>query len=111
VSEPFVRLLVVADRFALSFGYFVVMPDFAVPADGWTNTSTNVEIVRPDGSVLTNPANISTTHFLIRDPTVPVSRRWRVQLNLLGLAKDDVPIGSEIHVPAPIAMRLGAEEP
>lgn len=45
-------------------------------------------------------------HFEMLDPGAPVDSRWRVVFTLLGIATEDVPIGSKLRVPMSVKIAL-----
>ena len=92
-----VELLTVADSFQLVGRGVVVVPDFSVP-DGWKNRTESVMVAKPDGQEYEATAEFSVSHFNIRDPHVPIDRRWRVVVVLPDRTKDELPVGSRILV-------------
>jgi hypothetical protein len=101
-----VELLQITDAFQLSNIGLTVLPDFAVPPGGWKSESVAAMVATPDGRTITTTAQINITHFNIRDPSVPVDRRWRVVVTLPDLQKEAVPIGSTVLVPSEVKVRL-----
>lgn len=53
---------------------------------------------KPDGQQYEAMAQFSMSHFNIRDPHVPIARRWRVVVVLPDRTKDELPVGSRILV-------------
>jgi hypothetical protein len=83
------RILTVEDTFEIGGRGLIVVPAPTLDAyDG--PTELPVEIRRPDGSTLKATLNF-TRAFLTPAPKVP---RW--ELIFRGLAKSDIPIGSEV---------------
>jgi len=76
----------------------IVHPDLSVPPHGWKERAETVRILRPDGRECEALAQISLSHFNIRDPKASIDRRWRVTVSFRSLTKDDVPDGSQILV-------------
>ena len=94
-----VPLLIVEDSFFLHREpamMLILHPDFSVPVTGWKGCTEEVSVLRPDGRQFDAQARLELSHFNIRDPEVPMDRRWRVTLWLIDLSKDEVPIGSTI---------------
>ena len=94
-----VELLTVTEHFLLQDRGVVVVPDFAVPAGGWKNCSQTVIIMTPDGRSLDATARLEVWHFNIRDPAVPMEKRWRLVVSFPTLTKQDVPIGCKVMIP------------
>ena len=89
----------VEERFQITDRGLVLAPDFSVPSKGtWKNFTTNIEVETEEGERKKFEANYWLSHFNIRDPSVPMDKRWRVVLNLPKAKKEDVPIGSKIFV-------------
>ena len=101
-----IELLTISDYFQLPKIGLVLAPDFALPKTGWSNFGSEVVVERPDGSQLPTTAKFSQTHFLIKDPSVPIDKRWRITVSLPGLTKRNVPIGSKILVTPATAARV-----
>jgi hypothetical protein len=92
-----VELLTVADLFQLTGLGLTFVPDFAVPSH-WRNLKAPARVITPSGEVIETVAQFNATHFNIRDPQVPVERRWRVVVTLPEVQKEQVPIGSKLFV-------------
>jgi len=101
-----IELLTISDYFQLPKIGLVLAPDFSLPRAGWTNFASEVVVERPDGSQLPTTAKFSQTHFLIKDPSVPIDKRWRITVSLPGLTKRDIPIGSKVLVAPEAAARI-----
>ena len=96
-----VELLTVEETFWLGRSgamMLVLHPDFSVPKGGWKSIKEKVVIVRPNGCEIEATAEITLQHFNIKDPTVPIDKRWRVGLYLTDAKEEDAPIGSKILV-------------
>lgn len=96
------ELLVVEDAFQISGRGLLVVPDFAHAAGSWRGGSTTAKVIRPDGTPLVARLSFHVAHFNIPDPSVPHTCRWRIVPTFPDLAKEDVPIGSRVFVPAAI---------
>lgn len=68
------------------------------PEKGWSERSVNVQVRRPDATVIEAPAQINMTHFSIHGP-VPPGQCWRITIWLTDRLEEDVPVGSTILVP------------
>ncbi|TKT69071.1 hypothetical protein [Aquamicrobium sp. LC103] len=97
-----VQLLTVEDSFQISGQGLVVLPDFPSPPSNWRGGSEMATVVKPDGSRLTAHLNLFTAHFNIRDPQVPLEKRWRIVPTFPDLQREDVPIGSQVLVSASV---------
>lgn len=98
-SSPYSWLLTVEDTFSIDCNAvrtLVIHPDFAVPEGGWQSRTETMMVRRPDGQEFEATAQLELTHFNIRDPQVPLDRRWGVTLRFTHTLKDDVPIGSKV---------------
>ncbi len=100
------ELLTVEDRFMIEKVGLLVVPDFSVPSNDWKPSEETLVIQRPDGITLEALAKFSLSHFNISDPNVPVDRRWRVTICILGRAREDGPIGSKLLVRPELATQL-----
>jgi hypothetical protein len=76
----------------------IIHPDLSVPPAGWKDRSEPVTVLTPDGREFEATAQISLSHFNIRDPNVSIDRRWRVTISFQGMTSDAVPDGSKILV-------------
>jgi hypothetical protein len=76
----------------------IVHPDLSVPPTGWKERSETVTVVTPDGREFEATAQISLSHFNIRDPAASIDRRWRVTISFKDITSDNVPDGSQILV-------------
>lgn len=101
-----VELLEIGDYFQLPRLGLILAPDFLLPRTGWSDFSSDAIVVLPDGSQISTTAKFSRTHYLIKDPTVPVENRWRVTVSLPDLTKRDVPVGSRVLVSPETAARV-----
>ena len=90
------ELLTVEQVFQLQGIGLAVVPDFSVPKAGWKNGAHQVRVVKPNGEQIEADANFHVWHFNIRDPTVPLDKRWRVVISFPSLTEDDLPAGSRI---------------
>jgi hypothetical protein len=89
----------IEDSFQITDRGLVLAPGFSVPSKGtWKNFTTNIEIETNDGERKKLEANFWLSHFNIRDPNVPMDKRWRVVLNLPKAHKEEAPIGSKVYV-------------
>jgi hypothetical protein len=97
-----VPLITVERTFCLRSGthpercVLILHPDISVPPGGWKERTETVVILSPDGREHEAPAQISLSHFNIRDPHASIDRRWRVTISFQGITSDDVPNGSKI---------------
>jgi hypothetical protein len=68
-------------------------------------------VITPEGEKLRTVAQFNVTHFDIRDPEIPVERRWRVVISLPEVRNENVPIGSRLLVSTKVrdAVLYGAE--
>ena len=73
-----IELLQITDAFQLTNVGLTVLPDFPVPLGGWNSESVAAIVTTADGRSIATMAQINITHFNIRDPSVPVDRRWSV---------------------------------
>jgi hypothetical protein len=89
-------LLTVVDHFQISGIGLVVMPDFSVP-DDWRNVEETVLVETPTGR-LALLAQFSQTHCKSLDIAAPLDRRWRVVMSFPTATKEQVPVGSVVHV-------------
>ena len=91
-------LLTVEDRFQLSTGKLVVVPDFPAP-DGFGRSGVpmSARLVVPSGDEVPCEVSLHVTHFNIPDPT-DLRSRWRLTCEVLGVTKETVEIGSRIIV-------------
>ena len=87
------RLLTVTDHFEIKGRGLVLMPDFSLPTD-WRDRREIVRIVTPSGAQQYAEAQLSWSHFVFADPSVPTDRRSRVVVSLRDATKAEVPIGS-----------------
>ena len=71
------ELLTVKHVFELQGIGLTVAPDFSIPKAGWKNGNHRVCVVKPNGEQLEADANFHVWHFNIRDPSVPLDKRWR----------------------------------
>ena len=73
----------VEERFQITGRGLVIAPDFSVPSKGaWKNFTAKIVIETNGGERKKFEANFWLSHFNIRDPNVPIDKRWRVVLNL-----------------------------
>ena len=99
-----VELTTVADTFCLRSNdtaaapLLVIHPDFSAPSSGWQSRTEAVTILKPNGQEFETTAQLNLSHFNIRDPEVPLDRRWRVTVSLPNRTREDVPVGSKILV-------------
>jgi translation elongation factor EF-Tu-like GTPase len=87
------RLIVVEDRFVIKGRGVVVLPGIVPEEDERIRVGDQVEIRRPDGSLLgwsIGGIEIFST------PMARPRESWDYPILLIGLEKDDVPVGSEI---------------
>jgi len=101
-----IELLKIHDYFQLPRLGLILAPDFSLPRTGWANFVSEVVVELPDGSQLTTIAKFSQTHFLIKGPSVPIDKHWRVTVSLPDLTKQDIPIGSKVLVTPETAARV-----
>lgn len=101
-----VELLRVTDAFQLSNVGLVLTPHFPVPAAGWQNVSTAVELVMPEGQRIVSEAQFNLTHFNFSGASVGAERRWRVVVSLPELHKARVPVGTQLLAPMELNARL-----
>jgi hypothetical protein len=99
------ELLTVEQVFQLQDGLTIV-PDFPVPKTGWRSGAYRVRVVKPNGEQLDVNASFNIVHFEIRDPSVPLDKRWRVVISFPSLTKVDVPEGSKILGNSTLAVTL-----
>lgn len=100
-----VELLTIEYSFlAPNFG-LILSPDFNVPND-WSNFTSEALVVLPNGTEILTTAKFSMMHILIKDPSVPIEKRWRVGVSLPLLAKRDVADGSRVLVSPETAERF-----
>ena len=76
----------------------ILHPDISVPPGGWKERTEIVAILKPDGHEHEASAQISLSHFNIRNSDISIDRRWRVTISFQGMTSDDVPDGSKILV-------------
>jgi hypothetical protein len=93
----------------------VLSPTFLMPDDwrerGWSEREEQVEILRPDGTVLPATAQINVTHLNIRDPEVPLKARWPITVWLTDRTEDEVPVGSKILADPAVCALIFGDEP
>jgi len=89
-------LLAVVDRFQIDNLGLVLAPDFSVPGGNWSDQTHTVTVESPDGDHFNAEAVFGLSHFNIRDPEVPIDRRWRVTVTMPHTHKDQIPIGSKV---------------
>src|SRR5688500_9984949 len=102
----FIELLTIDDHFQLPKIGLVLAPTFPLPSAGWSDFTSVAIVSLSDGSRVPAAAKFSRTHFLIKDPTVPIDERWRVTVLLPGLTKREVPVGSKILVAPDTVARI-----
>jgi hypothetical protein len=93
-------LMTISDRFQLVRLGVVLTPDFSVPEGNWIEQTHSVTIETPSGERFNSEAVFGLSHFNIRDPQVPIDRRWRVTVRLPQEQKEQIPIGSRVYAPS-----------
>ena len=94
-----VELMSIQDTFYIKSIGLVLVPSFELPKNGnWVNIREEVTIKTPNGKEMNVEAQFSLSHLNIKDPEVNVSKRWPVILSLLGVEKQDIPLGSTVYV-------------
>ncbi|WP_414665141.1 hypothetical protein [Horticoccus sp. 23ND18S-11] len=104
-----VHLLSIEDRFQIGPAVYLV-PDFSVPRDKWADAAETVAVMRPDGSEFEVAARFHMAHFNIRDPAVPLDKRWRIIVSFPDRKKEDFPVGSRVLVSPEIRDTLLAKK-
>ena len=99
-------LLTVVDRFQIEPLGLVLAPDFPVPDGRWSEQTHPVIVEAPDGRRFETKARLGLSHFNIRDPEVPMDRRWRVTVTMPEARKGQVPIGSRVFAEASVVAAL-----
>jgi hypothetical protein len=91
-----VELLTVSDSFDITGRGLVVLPDFSVPPAGWKDRKIQLTIVTPTGQTQEATASVFLTHLVLSDRSASADRRNRVVMMILGLARENIPIGSRL---------------
>jgi hypothetical protein len=93
-----VELLVIEDRFQITGRGVILTPDFSTPKKRWQNRIEKVSVITPAGQAIEANAEINHVHFSIRDPQVPLDRRWRIVVMITDRSKEELPVGSRVLV-------------
>ena len=101
-----IEFLKVEQHFDIANLGLVLIPDFSVPEGGWKATSEPILVKKPNGEKVEAEAAFNLAHFNIRDPEVPVDRRWRVTVAIKERTKEDVPIGSRLFAEESFVQKL-----
>ncbi len=105
-----IELLTVEDCFNITGRGVILAPDFSVPERGWQSRTESVTVVPPFGSPLETTAQINMEHFSIRDPKVPLDKRWRVVVMIIGTPKEQLPLGSKVFISSDVRDALDARK-
>lgn len=95
LDMDYVELLTVEESFQIG-DKLVVVPDFPLPDGCWNDLAGDVRVITPSGDEFMAVAQLTLSHFNIRDPSVAAAKRWRVVLRLSDLSKEHVPVGSRV---------------
>jgi hypothetical protein len=93
-----VELLTVEDSFDITGRGVIITPLFPLPAKGWQSCQEPVTIVSPSGHEFDTTAQLNVEHFSFREPKNPPDSGWRVVLMIVGIPKEQLPIGSKVLV-------------
>src|SRR4051812_42683619 len=85
-----VHLLTVEDCFNVTGRGVILTPDFSVPQRAWQNQTESVTIVPPSGPEFETTAQFNLTHLSIRNPKVPLDKRWRILVMIIGTPKEQL---------------------
>ena len=95
-------LLIVEESFVLDSRGVVLIPDFPVPAAGWSRCVTTVTVDPQDQESFTSSASLELNHFNI--PGALAEQRWRVVVTLQ--RETPVPRGTHVLAPAEVVQAL-----